>query len=189
MSDLLDKVGSATSGVWKVIKTIISVLLLLVVVTFGWSLYKTSQIMDGASSDKKAKAEQTAAQAQPSGDQVQAAPQAPQAAAPVGASLRLLSIERVDDSRGRLSHAMLKIEAANQTGKVITGMKLKFSIYDQFGDLVQSFEYKLEDRIEPTNGKIITTGIGLNQFMEKDQRLANLKSFKSSIEILAMITE
>ncbi len=47
----------------------------------------------------------------------------------------------------------------------------------------------MENRIEPTSGKIITTGVDLNQFIEEDEMLANLKDFKSSIEILEMITE
>lgn len=190
MSDLLDKVGSATSGVWKVIKTIVGVLLLLIVIITFWSIYNAGKVMDSVVDERKIKAEQTAAQAKPS--ETTQAPQTVAAAvvAPTSAaSLRLLSIKRVDNSLGNLSHAILKIEAVNQTGKAIKGMKLRFTVYDQFGDLVQSFNYKLEDRIEPTNGKIITTGIDLNQFVEKDQRLANLKDFKSSIEILEMITD
>ncbi len=148
--------------------------------------------MDSVSEERKIKAEQTAAQAKPSGDQTTQAPQAvvaPVVAPPPTATLRLLSIQRVDNNFGSLSHANLKIEAVNHTGKTIKGMKLRFTIYDQFGDLVQAFEYKLENRIEPTNGKTITTSIDLNQFIEKDQRLANLKDFKSSIEILEMITD
>jgi hypothetical protein len=185
MSNLLDKVEAGTNGIWRVIKTIVAVFLLIFVIAFFFSMYSLNE-------NTKIRAEQTAAQAKPSGDQITQAPQAvvpPVVVPPPAASLRLLSIKRVDNSLGSLSHAILKIEAVNQTGKTIKGMKLKFTVYDQFGDLVQSFQYKLEDRIEPTNGKIITTGIDLNQFREQDERLADLKDFKSSIEILEIITE
>ena len=190
MSDLLDKVGSATSGVWKAIKTIVAVLLLLFVIAFFWSMYNIGKMTDNLSEERKIKAEQTAAQAKPSeATQAPSTVAAPVVAPPPAASLRLLSIKRVDNSLGSLSHAILKIEAVNQTGKVIKGMKLRFTVYDQFGDLVRSFEYKLEDRIAPTNGKTITTGIDLNQFRADDQRLADLKDFKASVEILEMVTE
>lgn len=69
MSDLLDKVGSATSGVWKAIKTIISVLLLLFVVAVFWSMYHAGKVMDSVAEEHKVKAAQTATQVKPSGDQ------------------------------------------------------------------------------------------------------------------------
>lgn len=180
MSNLLDKIGSATSGVWKVIKTIVGVLLLLIIIIFFYSMYQTDKIIDDMSDNLKIKSEQTLSQAKDSGTAH---------TAPPAASLHLLAIERVNNSLGDLSHAILRIKVVNQTGKVIKGMKLRFTVYDQFGDLVQTFTYKLEKRIEPTNGKIVATGIDLNQFIEQDQRLSKLKDFKSSVEILDMVTE
>jgi hypothetical protein len=186
MSDLLNKVDKATTGVWKVIKTIVSVLLLAFVAIVIFSIYFTGKQMSSVIDDKKVKTEQAAAQAIPS-QPITQAPQAVITPAPA-ASLQLMSIHRIDNSIG-LSGAQLKINAINKTDKTIKAMKVRITAFDLFGDQVISFTYKLVQNIEPTNGKIIEIGVDLNPFINEDVRFANLKEFKSSIEIIEMITE
>lgn len=187
MSDLLNKVDKATTGVWKVIKTIVSVFLLAFVAIVIFSIYFAGKQMNSIVDDKKARTEQAAAQAIPS-QQITQAPQAVITPAPA-ASLQLININRVDNSIGHISGARLKINAINKTDKTIKAMKVRITAFDLFGDQVISFTYKLVQNIEPTNGKIIEIGVDLNPFINDDVRFANLKEFKSSIEIIEMITE